>query len=65
MLLALDVHIEGQVREKLLVAYFRYSGKYNFKVYLEKKTSFQTTSSLRAACSELEKDLVVFKENKN
>ena len=26
MLLALDVHIEGQVREKLLVAYFRYSG---------------------------------------
>ena len=28
MLLALDVHIEGQVREKLLVAYFRYSGMY-------------------------------------
>ena len=38
MLLALDVHIEGQVREKLLVAYFRYSGMYvSMKLQMQKK----------------------------
>ena len=29
MLLNLDIHIEGPIREKLLVAYFRYSGQQN------------------------------------
>ena len=49
MLLALDVHIEGQVREKLLVAYFRYSGKYRI-------------TSLASLYSELKKDLVTLKK---
>ena len=42
MLLLVDFHIEGSVREKLLVAYFRYSGKSlktSFKVKSQRKDS--------------------------
>ena len=56
MLLSLDNHIEGHVREKLLVAYYRYSGaqesnesKIEDIVQLLRSTGFQKSQTKRVA----------------